>query len=590
MEVTSISEHPFTADKTVIEYILQNRGITRNKVKDFLFPSSELEADYRKLDNINEGVELLKHHIDNENDIRIIVDPDLDGYTSSSIMYQFIVNELGYDKRRVSYYIPETKIHGIPVDDTLEHQPHLLIVPDAGSSEFAEHQILAEHGVDTLIIDHHLVEGNRYSEDALVINNQLSYQFTAKALTGAPMVYLFIKAYTEINQLDVSYKHYLDLATIGMIADRALLTDLSAYYYSQVGLKKIHSPLIKHIMAKSNKIEGNSLTPKDVGFIIAPLINAMTREGKPEDIEIVVDALFGQEYTVHNTRLKVDAPVVEEAFRKMNNTKNRQNKKVKEAIDTLKERIEEKGTADNKVLLVNSTGVIEDSGLNGLVAIKLASEYQRPTLVMQYNDYKGILTGSGRNFNNSPLVDFKQLLEDTQMFRYAAGHSSAFGVGIELDEAMELIPELNDRLADIEYDSLSYKVDLSYSKKPEAEDIIEIAKHEFMWGNGLDAPMIHVHSIPLKKSNIKFIGAKATTWKLDLGTSEAIMFNLSEEQKLKLTQHDSEDLLIEIVGECGINSYMGQQRPQVMIKDFDVKSGDAATNPWNHFDTDDLPF
>src|SRR5699024_5195018 len=162
------------------------------------------------------------------------------------------------------------------------------------------------------------------------------------------------------------------------------------------------------------------------------------------------------------------------------------------------------------------------------------------TLVLQYNENKGILQGSGRNFNNSPVEDFRQLLEDTGMFQYASGHAGAVGVGIELDEAMEVVDELNDIVSDIEYNNLSYAVDLIYSERPDVNDIIQITKYKLMWGNKLDAPMIYVHDIKLRKQDIKFIGAKETTWKMDVGNSEAIMFNLSEEQKLSLTQHSGE--------------------------------------------------
>src|SRR5699024_10589554 len=489
MEIKRRAEYDYQTDN-IIEFILRSRGVKKEDVKHFLFPDSSLEADWRKLDNIDEGLALLKKHVDKVSHIRIGVDMDMDGFSSASIMYQFLAKDLGHEN--VSYYVPSHKVHGINLQDTLEHNPDLLIIPDAGSGEFDIHKQLREAGIDVLVLDHHLVDGNRYSEDAVVINNQLSYKFESKALTGASIVYLFVQAYIENYSLDVDYKKYIDLATIGMISDRADLTDKVAFYYSQVGLKKIKNPLIRYIMEKSNRIEGDSLTPKNVGFDIAPLLNAMTREGRKEDIDLVVDALFGKDYKVYNKRLKGEFPVVEEAFRRMNNTKARQNKKVKEAMEQIEERVTEMGTHENQVLMVNSTGIIEESGINGLVAIQLSNKYNRPTLVLQYNENKGILQGSGRNFNNSPVEDFRQLLEDTGMFQYASGHAGAFGVGIELDEAMEVVDELNDILSDIEYNNLSYEVDLIYSERPDVNDIIEITKYKHMWGNKLDAPMIYV--------------------------------------------------------------------------------------------------
>lgn len=585
MEIKRRAEYDYQTDN-IIEFILRSRGVKKEDVKHFLFPDDSLEPDWRLLDNINEGVELLKKHVDEESDIRVIYDPDLDGYSSGSIMYQFLTKDLGVES--VSSYIPAVKIHGIPLEDTLEHAPDLLIVPDASSSEYSKHKALREAGIDVLVIDHHLVDNNKQSEDAIVINNQLSHRFKWKELTGAPMVYLFAKAYVETYDLDVDYNKYLDLSAIGMIADRADLRDLGAFYYAQKGLKKIHNPLIQHIIEKSNNVS-DSLTPKDVSFTISPLINAMSRYAKAEDIEMVVDALSGKEYEVYNSRLKDDFHVVQESYRKMSNARNNQNKKVKEALEILEERIEEKESADNQVLLVNSTGVIDNSGLNGLTSIKLAEKFQRPTLVMQYKESTGELTGSGRNFGSSPLESFKDELEKSGLFNFVAGHDNAFGFSIDLDNAMEMVDILNDQLSHIEYDNLTHYVDLEYNGRPDAEDIIEIAKHNHIWANGLEEPRVYVRDIRMKKSDIKFIGARETTWKLDtLGSTDGIMFNLSEEQKLKLTNHDSENLLVSIVGTCGINTFRGQKRPQILIDDFEVK--EDTNNPWSAFEVDSLPF
>ena len=585
MEIKRRAEYDYQTDN-IIEFILRSRGVKKEDVKHFLFPDSSLEPNWRDLDNIDEGLALLKKHVDKGSHIRISVDPDLDGYSSAAIMYQFLTKDLGAEK--IDYYIPSVKIHGINVDDTLEHQPDLLIVPDSGSSEYDKHKQLRKSNIDVLVIDHHLVDGNKYSEDALVINNQISHKFPWKELTGAPLVYLFVKAYMETYDINKNYEKYMDLAAIGEIADRADLRDLGVFYYAQKGLRKIYNPLIKYIIEKSNNTS-EPLTPKDVSFTIAPLINAMSRNASLEDIKLVFDALSGQEYEVYNKRLKDNFHVVHESFRKMNNSRNNQNKKVKQALETLEENIESKGTADNQVLFVNSTGVIDNGGFNGIVAIKLAEKYQRPTLVMQYKEDTGKLEGSGRNFGSSPLKDFRQELEESKLFNFAAGHDNAFGFSIDLDNAIDMVDVLNEQLAHIKYDNLTHYVDLEYVGRPDAEDIIEIAKHNHLWANGLEEPKVYVRDIKVKKSDIKFIGARETTWKLDtLGITDGIMFNLSEEQKLELTRHDSENLLISIVGSCDINTFRGQQRPQILIKDFEVREDTGS--PWSNFEVDALPF
>ena len=133
-----------------------------------------MKPSYHDLDNIGRAVELLAKHVENKSKIYIQIDVDTDGMTSASIMYQFLVNDLGVDEDLVVYHIPKTKVHGITLEEVHEHQPDLVIAPDASSSEFEIHKELKDNGIDVLVLDHHEVEGNRYSEDAVVVNNQLS--------------------------------------------------------------------------------------------------------------------------------------------------------------------------------------------------------------------------------------------------------------------------------------------------------------------------------------------------------------------------------------------------------------------------------
>src|SRR5699024_11515523 len=107
MEIKRRAEYDYQTDN-IIEFILRSRGVKKEDVKHFLFPDSSLEADWRKLDNIDEGLALLKKHVDKGSHIRIGVDMDMDGFSSASIMYQFLAKDLGHEN--VSYYVPSHKV------------------------------------------------------------------------------------------------------------------------------------------------------------------------------------------------------------------------------------------------------------------------------------------------------------------------------------------------------------------------------------------------------------------------------------------------------------------------------------------------
>ena len=120
----------------------------------------------------------------------------------------------------------------------------LILCPDASSNEFEKHKELAEKGIDILIIDHH--NAAEVSEYACIINNQLC-DYPTKSLSGAGMVYKFCSYIDEL--LGVNYADdYLDLASLGIIADVMDLRDLETKHIISRGLKNIRNPFLKLVI------------------------------------------------------------------------------------------------------------------------------------------------------------------------------------------------------------------------------------------------------------------------------------------------------------------------------------------------------
>jgi hypothetical protein len=85
---------------------------------------------------------------------------------------------------------------------------------------------------------------------------------------------------------------------------------------------------------------------------------------------------------------------------------------------------------NDKVVMVQAQEA--DAGIIGLSCMKLADALQRPTIVVKKieKDGKALLSGSCRNFNNSPVSDLKAVITATRLFELCAGHSNAAGVQI----------------------------------------------------------------------------------------------------------------------------------------------------------------
>ena len=100
----------------------------------------------------------------------------------------------------------------------------LIIAPDSSSNDYKQHAILKERGIDIVVLDHHMADEG-YSENAIVVNNQLSQEYPNKSLCGAGVVYKFCCAFDELYEYEYANK-FVDLAATGLIGDMMELLDL----------------------------------------------------------------------------------------------------------------------------------------------------------------------------------------------------------------------------------------------------------------------------------------------------------------------------------------------------------------------------
>ena len=149
----------------------------------------------------------------------------MDGYTSAALIYNYL-NQCPFFKNynfELSYHIPLGKEHGLKTiikEYNTEKKFDLIILPDSSSNDYEEHKELKELGYDILVLDHHIAD--YYSENAVVINNQLSKNYENKSLSGVGVVYKFIEFFNEMwkvdneiydNEFDI--KQYIDLVALG---------------------------------------------------------------------------------------------------------------------------------------------------------------------------------------------------------------------------------------------------------------------------------------------------------------------------------------------------------------------------------------
>lgn len=530
--------------------------------------------------NVKEGAKMLIKHIHEGDKVLIQIDSDADGFTSSALLLNYL-NCLfpAFVKNNISYRFHTGKQHGIPleiIDDIISKGYKLVIAPDAASNDYEQHKILKENNVDVLIIDHH--EAEKVSKDACVINNQLC-DYPTKSLSGVGMVYKFCSYIDKI--LDENYANlFIDLVSVGMLADMMDLRDFETRHLVVNGLKQIRNPYLKGMVSTNNySIEkGGGLNPFTVAFYIAPYINAVVRVGTQDEKLMLFESMLdyrGYELIPSTKRgCKGQTETrVEQACRNCLNIKKRQTNARDSSLNIIEHEIKEKNLLNHKILFIQVEDV--DKNLTGLIANELASKYQRPTLLLnkKVNENNEISwEGSGRNYSNSPIENLREFLWNTGYPLYSEGHGSAFGFGILDSNVDKFLNHVDELLADFDF-SPCYRVDKIYhSANFNTNDILKIGKLKSIWGQGLEEPLIALEQIDLKKCQINLMSPdKSPTLKITLPNGlSLIKFRSSEEEYDKIVNSDFNCVNMNIVGACDVNVWGGKITPQIRIEDYEI--------------------
>ena len=552
---------------TVRDVIFTNRNI--DNILEFAAPTDKNLCDPSLLDNMKEGIELLLSHIKKESKMLIVVDSDVDGYTSAAILYNYLTH--CYNNLDLQWMVHADKKHGIDLK-VVDSIPDLKLVicPDSSSNEFDKHEYLKNKGIDTLVIDHH--EAPQYSENATVINNQLSILYPNKWLSGAGMAFKFCQGLDKVENQNYAM-NYIDLAALGIVADMMDVRPLENRYIINEGLNNINNKFFQTLIKRQSYSLGSQpLNSIGIMFYISPLINAVTRVGSLEERETVFSAFINGEEVVKSDKRGCEESstetIAEKAARYALNCKNRQKKLVDELKEQIKETIDHEA-AKNQPVLIIKLDEITNRNLTGLVANQLANEYKKPALLLIAQDDEHFL-GSGRNYNYSEITNLKDSLKDTELFDFAEGHQSAFGARITEENIETFTERIQQIFPGIGATDDSYDVDFIFDADEFDVPVIrEIAKLRSLWGKGFDEPLIGIINIPVSGNNLKIMGQKSKHLKFDYKNISYIKFHIDQEE---IDQFMNKNLIINVVGRCDVNVWKDNFSYQVIIQNYEIIS------------------
>lgn len=560
---------------SAVEQVLFNRGINPKDIEHFKYPSVNDLVNPEKLEHIKDGVAMLISHIERNDKIFIQVDSDCDGYTSSAILINYL-NCLfpHYVQTQISYRIHDGKQHGL-LTDTIPSDVKLVIAPDASSNDYEQHKELHDRGIDVLVIDHH--EAEKYSEYACVINNQMC-DYPTKSLSGAGVVYKFCSYIDQLLGYDYA-NDYIDLATVGIIAD---VMDLRDYEIREIilrGMQGFRNPLLKAMVAKDKfHFEGKQLTPFNIAWYIAPYINAITRSATEQEKLVVFESMI--EYLAYKTIPSTkrgckgqNETRVEQAVRTCANVKNRQSKAKENASDAVFQTIKDENLLEHKILAIRlDPKYAADKNLTGLIANGLLDLYCRPVLILNKVEEEGKVywQGSGRGYDKANLGSLRDLLESSGLVQYAQGHAMAFGVSIPEENYDALVQYVDEAYKDFDCSPV-YSVDLIWdgAKDLSSHAFAEIADEEKIWGKGVEDPLIAIENFRIYGNQLRLFGLDKgkPTLNIQLDDGSSLVKFKSSEEEYELLHSDLGYVIINAVGTC-TRSIWGI--PQFNIQDYEI--------------------
>lgn len=557
----------------------------------YFSPKKDNLEDFALLDNIMAGAECLEKHIKNKSRIYLVVDSDIDGFTSSSILYNYLMEN--FKDINIEYHIPDGKEHGLDTIMPLlenEQKYDLIILPDSSSNDYECHEKLSNMGYEILILDHH--EAEKYSENAIVINNQLSKNYPNKSLSGVGVVYKFLQLLDERNGFD-SADSFLDMVAVGECGDMMDLNTLENRFISDYGFSHLKNEGLRQLIKLQGysifgvKIEeitesflnNATITPINAAFYIAPLVNALIRVGSPKEKELLFQSFIKGKEIVPSTKRGHKGEfetIAEQSARNCYNARSRQNKEKEKALELLDIQISNDCLDDNKILILNADDIDVSNTLTGLCAMGVAAKYKKPVLLGRVNK-DGYLKGSMRGRGESELKDFRSFLLESGYMDYVEGHNNAAGFAIKESDIPKLYQYANKKLKDINFNEGFYEADFiingncSYLN----EMIFDLWKGKNIYGQNCPEPIIVTQNLTIRPDNIKIIGAYKDTIKITFNNTTFMKFKAKD--LIEQLQNYSSGFIATIVGRPSVNSWNGTETPQILIEDIEINQIDNNT-------------
>lgn len=417
--------------------LIRNRDVVGDAaIDEYLNGGISNMHDPFLLKDMDKAVKLLTEKISGQKKIRIIGDYDIDGVTSTYILYKGLLR-FG---AKADYDIPDRIKDGYGINLHLIQKAYeegidTILTCDNGISAIEQIDFAKKLGMTVIVTDHHALRSTQTEHgeqfmipgaDAVINPHQPGCPYPYKNLCGAVVAYKLVWAlYQKQGTPAYDIEEFLPFAAIATVGDVMDLTGENRIIVKE-GLLRLPGTLNKGLQAliRVNNLEGKKINSYHVGFVIGPCINASGRlDTAKKALQLLLtedvkeaEELAGELLLLNNQRKEMTLEGYEEAVRQ----------------------IEDNGFIRDKVLVVYLPKCHES--LAGIIAGRIREKYYRPVFVL--TDGEASVKGSGRSIETYSM--FEEMQKCADLFLNFGGHPMAAGLSLDKENIGLLRQRLND--------------------------------------------------------------------------------------------------------------------------------------------------
>ncbi len=408
----------------LLAQILATRGYnTQESARAFLNAKLTDLIDPNELPGVGKATDIIVQAVQDKRRITIYGDYDVDGVTSTSILWHCL-QLLG---AKVDYYIPSRLEEGYGLNCDALRQLHeedpdrLVISVDCGIASIAEGKLAQELGLDLIITDHHNLKAELPPALCHVHPRLPGTDYPFKDLCGAGVAFkiawCICQRLGDNGKATPRMREFLLMATglcaIGTVADVVPLLGENRVIV-RYGLQSImaRAPIGLRALMKVAKLEG-TLRSDDVAFVIGPRINAAGRLGQAR---LAVELLT----TEDEDRAAQLSEYLDQLNKNRQTVERRIFKQAKELVE------EHPGGSESPAFVLSHDDW--HPGVIGIVASRVCERFERPAILISTKQAdKG--QGSGRTFAGFNL--YEGIKASAQHLERFGGHKAAAGLRVD---------------------------------------------------------------------------------------------------------------------------------------------------------------